>query len=371
MELTFWTYEGPPHVGAIRVAASMRDVHLVLHSPQGDTYADLLFTMIERNGKRPPVTYTTFQARDLGGDTAGIVTDTLAAAVARFKPQVLLVADSCTAELIQDQPGTLAEGANLGVPVIALEMLAYSRKENWGASETFYSLVRGLLGSRAPAPGTAPEPRAPGRRPSVNLLGPTSLGFHCRDDVLELRRLLDSVGVDINVVAPAGASPADLLRLPAADANVCLYPETADLACTWLARTFRQPTIKTVPIGVGATRDFLTELVSCSFSFPFVLFVCLRALEARGRGPSYHLVYIPFDLLHLPPQHFHARLECDRAVLVRVRCCSSWGRRSTASFHRLCVFPRAIHALSLRPVGRLAPCAASCFACVCDVRRGP
>ena len=39
MELTLWTYEGPPHVGAIRIAASMRDVHLMLHSPQGDTYA--------------------------------------------------------------------------------------------------------------------------------------------------------------------------------------------------------------------------------------------------------------------------------------------------------------------------------------------
>jgi light-independent protochlorophyllide reductase subunit B len=46
-------------------------VHYVLHAPQGDTYADLLFTMIERrNQARPPVTYTTFQARDLGGDTA-------------------------------------------------------------------------------------------------------------------------------------------------------------------------------------------------------------------------------------------------------------------------------------------------------------
>jgi hypothetical protein len=43
-----------------------KDLHYVLHAPQGDTYADLLFTMIERNGKRPPVTYTTFQARDLG-----------------------------------------------------------------------------------------------------------------------------------------------------------------------------------------------------------------------------------------------------------------------------------------------------------------
>ena len=48
MQLTLWTYEGPPHVGAMRIAASMEGVHYVLHSPQGDTYADLLFTMIER-----------------------------------------------------------------------------------------------------------------------------------------------------------------------------------------------------------------------------------------------------------------------------------------------------------------------------------
>ena len=70
MKLTLWTYEGPPHVGAMRVATAMKGLHLVLHAPQGDTYADLLFTMIERRDHRPPVTYTTFQARDLGGDTA-------------------------------------------------------------------------------------------------------------------------------------------------------------------------------------------------------------------------------------------------------------------------------------------------------------
>ncbi|MEN9709659.1 MAG: light-independent protochlorophyllide reductase, subunit, partial [Pseudomonadota bacterium] len=66
MQLTVWTYEGPPHVGAMRIAAAMKNVHYVLHAPQGDTYADLLFTMIERRDTRPPVTYTTFQARDLG-----------------------------------------------------------------------------------------------------------------------------------------------------------------------------------------------------------------------------------------------------------------------------------------------------------------
>jgi light-independent protochlorophyllide reductase subunit B len=77
----------------------------VLHAPQGDTYADLLFTMIERRDHRPPVTYTTFQARDLGADTAKLFKTALQAAYERFQPQAIIVGASCTAELIQDDPG--------------------------------------------------------------------------------------------------------------------------------------------------------------------------------------------------------------------------------------------------------------------------
>ena len=151
MQLTLWTYEGPPHVGAMRIAASMEGVHYVLHAPQGDTYADLLFTMIERRDQRPPVTYTTFQARDLGGDTAELVKRHVREAVDRFQPDALLVGESCTAELIQDQAGALANSMGLGMPVVNLELPAYSKKENWGAAETFYQLVRTLLKDHAPA----------------------------------------------------------------------------------------------------------------------------------------------------------------------------------------------------------------------------
>jgi light-independent protochlorophyllide reductase subunit B len=288
MELSVWTYEGPPHVGAIRVAASMRGVHLVLHAPQGDTYADLLFTMIERHGQRPPVTYTTFQARDLGGDTAQLVIRTLREASERFSPQLILVADSCTAELLQDQPGSLAASAGLSVPVVPVEMLAYSRKENWGASETFYSLVRALLGGQVPPPDWQRPARPASHRPSVNLLGPSALGFRCRDDVLEITRLLQSVGVDVNVAAPAGASPQQLLQLPEADANVCLYPEVAEMTCRWLERCFRQPIIRTVPIGVGATRDFLAEVSAVTgISLPAGTDACRLPWYSRSVDSTY------------------------------------------------------------------------------------
>ena len=142
MQLTLWTYEGPPHVGAMRIATAMQGVHYVLHAPQGDTYADLLFTMIERNPKRPPVTYTTFQARDLGGDTAELFKTAARDAYLRFKPQAMMVGASCTAELIQDDPGGLCKALDLPIPVVALELPSYQRKENWGASETFYQMVR-------------------------------------------------------------------------------------------------------------------------------------------------------------------------------------------------------------------------------------
>jgi light-independent protochlorophyllide reductase subunit B len=260
MQLAVWTYEGPPHVGAMRVATAMRDLHYVLHAPQGDTYADLLFTMIERRDRRPPVTYTTFQARDLGADTAELFKTAAREAFERFRPQALLVGASCTAELIQDDPGGLARTLGLPVPVVPVELPSYSKKENWGAAETFYQLVRAFAGRSAPAPGTQRPLRAAGEPPRCNILGPTALGFRHRDDLREIAALLGRLGIAVHVTAPLDATPADLARLGEADFNVVLYPEIAGQAAAWLQRSFGQPATRTIPIGVGATRDFVAEV---------------------------------------------------------------------------------------------------------------
>jgi len=42
--------------------------------------------------------------------------------------------------------------------------------------------------------------------------------------------------------------------------NVLMYPETAETAARYMEREFGQPYTKTVPIGVGATRDFVAEV---------------------------------------------------------------------------------------------------------------
>ncbi len=249
MKLTLWTYEGPTHVGAMRVATGMTGLHYVLHAPQGDTYADLLFTMIERRSKRPPVTYTTFQARDLGGDTAGLFKTACRDAYARFQPEAMIVGASCTAELIQDNPGGLAGSMGLPIPVIPLDLPSYQRKENFGADETFLQIVRALA-----------KPMERTAQVSCNLLGATALGFRHRDDVQEITALLDEIGISVNVAAPLGAAPSDIARMGAAHFNVLLYPETGESAARYCEKTFGQPWTKVVPIGVNATRDFIAEV---------------------------------------------------------------------------------------------------------------
>ncbi|MDF1728202.1 MAG: ferredoxin:protochlorophyllide reductase (ATP-dependent) subunit B [Sulfitobacter sp.] len=255
MKLTVWTYEGPPHVGAMRVATGMTGLHYVLHAPQGDTYADLLFTMIERRDHRPPVTYTTFQARDLGSDTATLFKEACQQAHDRFQPEAIIVGASCTAELIQDDPGGLAETMGLPVPVIPLELPSYQRKENFGADETFFQIVRHLA-----------KPVAKTERMSCNILGPTALGFRHRDDVQEITNLLYELGIEVNVTAPMGSSPSDIARMGAAHFNVLLYPETGEQAARYCERTFDQPYTKVIPIGTGATRDFIEEIRTLSGS---------------------------------------------------------------------------------------------------------
>ncbi|MBZ4021382.1 ferredoxin:protochlorophyllide reductase (ATP-dependent) subunit B [Rhodobacter sp. TJ_12] len=249
MKLTLWTYEGPPHVGAMRVATSMKDMHLVLHGPQGDTYADLLFTMIERRNARPPVAFSTFQAADMGADTGLLLKETIQKTHERFQPQAMAVALTCTAELLQDDPEGISRALNLPIPVVPLELPSYSRKENFGADETFRALVRALA---------KPMERTP--EISCNILGATALGFRHRDDVVEVTKLLEGMGVKVNVIAPLNATPDDLRKLGQAHFNVLLYPETGESAARHLERTCKQPYTKVVPMGVGATRDFLAEV---------------------------------------------------------------------------------------------------------------
>jgi len=132
------------------------------------TYAEFAVHDDRAARQASAVTYTTFQARDLAATLRSCFKTRARDAYERFKPQAMIVGASCTAELIQDDPGGLAKALALPIPVIPLELPAYQKKEI-GRRRNLLSPRPHLCARRSEKPAR--------KRPSCNILGPTALGF--------------------------------------------------------------------------------------------------------------------------------------------------------------------------------------------------
>lgn len=263
MKLTSWTYEGPSHIGAMHIATAMADLHYVLHAPQSESCTDHLFALTERHHQPPPITHTAFGASNVDTRAAELFKTSVHEAYECFTPSAMIVSISSTAKPIQDDAEGLAKALDLPIPIIPLRLSSYQNKENWGASETFHQIVRHLTNTPENLRTTLRrkmDRKAGGKTPTCNILGPTTRGFRHRDDVKEITNLLTELGVIVKIIAPLNAKPADIARIPQAEFNVILYPEIAEKTARWLERTFGQPYTKTIPIGIGATEEFIKEI---------------------------------------------------------------------------------------------------------------
>ena len=283
MKLAYWMYAGPAHIGTLRVASSFKNVHAIMHAPLGDDYFNVMRSMLERERDFTPVTASIVDRHVLARGSQNKVVETITRKDKEEKPDLIILTPTCTSSILQEDLQNFVNRAALESKsdVLLADVNHYRVNELQAADRTLEQVVRFYLEKTArlscetssnnkevdlPFVEKKEPHLSKGKKlvktekPSANIIGIFTLGFHNQHDSRELKKLLNDLGISINLVIPEGGSVADLHKLPQAWFNIVPYREVGLMTGNYLLKEFDMPLISTTPMGVVDTALFIRQI---------------------------------------------------------------------------------------------------------------
>lgn len=259
MKLAYWMYAGPAHIGILRIASSFKNVHAIMHAPLGDDYFNVMRSMLEREKDFTPVTASIVDRNVLAQGSQKKVVDNIVRKDREENPDLIVLTPTCTSSILQEDLANFVDSAQMDAKgdVILANVNHYRYNELQAADRTLHQIVKFYL-EKAKKKDQLPKRKT--EKPSVNIIGISTLGFHNRHDCTELKRLMKDLGIEINEVIPESASVHELKNLPRAWFNLVPYRELGLIAARYLQEEFGTPYVDITPMGVVETARCIRKI---------------------------------------------------------------------------------------------------------------
>jgi light-independent protochlorophyllide reductase subunit B len=266
MKLAYWMYAGPAHIGTLRVASSFKNVHAIMHAPLGDDYFNVMRSMLERERDFTPVTASIVDRHVLARGSQEKVVENISRKDKEERPDLILLTPTCTSSILQEDLQNFVNRASneSDCDVLLADVNHYRVNELQAADRTLEQIVRFYIEKdkkeNKDKNNNIINNIIKTEKPSANILGIFTLGFHNQHDCRELKRLLNDLGIEVNEVIPEGGSVTSLKNLPKAWFNIVPYREVGLMTAIYLEKEFNMPYTSITPMGIVDTAAFIREI---------------------------------------------------------------------------------------------------------------